>query len=251
MIRNWDINNGRVIFLVLSIGAALSTAVSFLISINWLMPILGTAVAYPILLYLIRRRQYSKAAVSMLLWAIFQSMAVGVATFWFPETAAKVVLSGSSATVEMLHWIKTGEGAEGSIALFLPIHIRNYVIFCALCCLTVSGAALLFGTWLLNYMNFYVANLVRVSVHPWLAIVVGWPPWSILRVIGFILTGIALGVVGLNLIARIRRSPIKIPFPKRYLWIGIGFVVADIVVKATLAPFWRHLLRYALLGETG
>jgi hypothetical protein len=31
---------------------------------------------------------------------------------------------------------------------------------------------------------------------------------------------------------------------------GIGFVLADIIVKATLAPLWRQLLEYALLGTT-
>lgn len=243
-------SNWRSILLTLSIGAVLSTTISFVISINWLMPILGSAVAYPVFLHLIRHRQYGSAAVSMLLWAIFQSLVIGVGTIWFPETAAKVILSGPATTAEMFHWIQTGEGAEGSLRLFLPIHLRNYLIFCGLCCLTVSSTALLFGTWMLNYMNFYVAQLVRASVHPWLAIAVGWPPWSIFRVIGFILTGVALAAVGLNLMARIRRSPVQISFPRQYLWMGIGFVVADIVVKATLSPVWRQLLRYALLGET-
>ena len=234
---------------VLTIGTVLSTAASFMISIAWLTPILGTAIAYPVFLYLIHHKQYRSAAASMFLWAIFQSLAIGVATFWRPETGAAVILSGPSYTANMLRWIQTGEGAEGSLRLFLPIHVRNYVIFCGLCCLTVSSTALLFGTWLLNYMNYYVAELVRASVHPWVAIAIGWPPWSILRVIGFILTGVALAVVAPNLIARIRNRPVQRPFPSQYLWMGIGFVIADIVVKATLAPFWRTLLHYALLGD--
>ncbi|MEO1404440.1 MAG: hypothetical protein AAFV72_24750, partial [Cyanobacteria bacterium J06635_1] len=229
----------------------LSTTASFVISIAWLTPLLGAAVAYPVFIYLVYHKQYSRAAIAMLLWAIFQSLAVGLGTVWFPETAAEVILSGPAYTAKVFHWIQTGEGYAESLHLFLPIHLRDYLIFCGLCCLTLSSTALLFGTWLLNYMNFYVAELIRASVHPWLAIAIGWPPWSILRVIGFILTGVALAVIGLNLIDRIRKHPTQRPFPKQYLWMGIGFVIADIVVKATLAPLWRGLLHYALMGETG
>ena len=244
-------NQWRYALAILAVGAVLSTVVSFVVSIPWLTPILGVAVAYPIFIDLVYHEQYGKAAIAMLSWAVVQSLAIGIATVWFPERAAGMILSGPTYTAEMFHWIRTGEGAEGSLKLFLPIHLRNYLIFCALCCLTASSTALLFGTWLLNYMNFYVAELVRASVHPWFAIAVGWPLWSILRVIGFILTGVALAVVGLNLIARIRKRPSHQLFPKQYLWMGIGFVVADIVVKATLAPLWRDLLRYALLVEAG
>ncbi|MEN8444987.1 MAG: hypothetical protein ABG776_08245 [Cyanobacteria bacterium J06555_13] len=242
--------NWRYIVPMLAVGVSLSTAVSFVVSVDWMTPILGAAIAYPIFLYFVSHEQYGSAAVSMLLWAVFQSLAIIIGTIWFPETAAEVILSGPTATAEMFHWIQTGEGAEGALRLFLPIHLRNYVIFCGLCCLTISSAALLFGTWLLNYMNFYVAELVRASVYPWIAILLGWPPWSILRMIGFILTGIALAVVGLNLRARLRRrSNDRVSFPTRYLQMGIGFVVADIVVKATLAPFWQQLLHYALVGK--
>ena len=224
---------------------------SFVIAIAWLTPILGAAVAYPIFLQLVHRKQYGRTAVVMLLWAILQSLAVGIATIGFPETAAETILSGPRYATEMLHWIQTGEGAEGALRLFLPLRLRNYLIFCGLCCLSVSSTALLFGTWQLNYMNFYVAELVRASVHPWVAVLVGWPPWSVLRVTGFILTGIALAVVGLNGIARLRKQPVRQSFPTPYLWMGMGLVMADIVVKTALAPTWQQVLRYALLGEVG
>ncbi|MEH2355825.1 MAG: hypothetical protein V7K28_22025 [Nostoc sp.] len=35
-------------------------------------------------------------------------------------------------------------------------------------------------------------------------------------------------------------------FSKTYMLIGIGFVIADIVVKAVLAPIWQKLLLSAL-----
>ncbi|MBD2727491.1 hypothetical protein H6G96_14430 [Nostoc sp. FACHB-892] len=50
----------------------------------------------------------------------------------------------------------------------------------------------------------------------------------------------------LNLVTRIRGEVPKSPFPKTYILIGIGFVIADIVVKAVLAPIWQKLLLSAL-----
>ncbi|NEO87625.1 MAG: hypothetical protein F6J87_25690 [Spirulina sp. SIO3F2] len=234
--------------LLLAVGATISTLLSFAIAHLWLTPLLGAAVAYPSLLMGVRRQHYWQTGVLMLLWGVFQSVAVGLAAAWFPERAAMVIVRGSAVTTEMLHWIATGEGPEGSLRLFLPIHLRNYVLFCSLCCLSVSSAALFFGTYLLNYMNFYVAQLVGASVHPGMALLVGWPIWSVLRVVGFILTGVALAVVSLKLWARSRRQRFPAIVPWSLLRWGVAFVVADIVVKATLAPLWRSLLHYALLG---
>jgi sulfite exporter TauE/SafE len=98
-------------------------------------------------------------------------------------------------------------------------------------------------------MNFYVGNLILISANPWLAALLGWPIWSLLRVVGFICTGIALTALGLNFLSRFRQQPTQLisPFPRNYLWAGFGFVIADIVVKAILAPIWQKLLLFALL----
>lgn len=233
-----------VIFLV--IGVILSTTASFVFGIPWLMPIFGAAVPYPILFLHVRRQQYKNAFWWMLFWGVLQSIAIIVTTTIAPQRAAKNILRGQSYTTEMLHWIRTGEGSEGSLSLFLPGHLLHYGIFCILCVVTLSSVALIFGTWMLNYMNFYVAELVKVSAKPWLAAILGWYPWSIIRIIGFIATGVALAALGLNLVTRIRGEVPKSPFPKTYMLIGIGFVIADIVVKALLAPIWQKLLLSAL-----
>jgi hypothetical protein len=231
---------------LLAIGALLTTSASFILGVAWLTPILGAAVAYPIFLLQVRRRRYSSALGWMLLWGLFQSLALAGGTILAPERAAEVVLSGPAYTEKMLHWIRTGEGDEGSLQLFLPIHLRYYATFCFLSLVTFGSAALLLGPWLLNYMNFYVAQLVRISANPWMAACLGWPPWSLVRVVGFISTGVALTALSLNLMTRSRGQVPQYPFPQRYLLVGIGFVVADVVVKALLAPVWQRLLLNAL-----
>lgn len=118
-----------MIVILLVIGVILSTTASFAFGVPWLMPILGTAVPYPIFLLQVRRQQYKSAFWWMLLWGVLQSIAVIVATAIAPETAAKVILRGQSYTTEMFHWIRTGEGMEGSLNLFLPDHLLHYGIF--------------------------------------------------------------------------------------------------------------------------
>ena len=203
---------------------------------------------YPNFLSQVRQGRYTPAMQWVLLWALFQSLSIGICTAIAPERGAEVVLKGSAYTADMLHWIRTGEGAEGSLHLFLPLHLKQYAIFCVLSLLTLGSASLILGTYLLNYMNFYVVQLAQISTRPWMVAIVGWPPWSLLRLVGFIATGTALTALGVNLLAKMRGQVSRYPFPTHHLWAGVGLVVADIVVKALIAPVWRQLLQAALLG---
>jgi hypothetical protein len=231
------------VFLI--IGTILTTTASFVFKNPWLMPILGAAVPYPIYLIYIKQEKYRSAFGWVLFWAVCQSLAIGLATVIAPDDAAQAILSGKLYTTEMFHWVKTGEGTEGNIHLFLPIHLRQYVLFSLLSLLSLGSLSLILGTYLLNYMNFYVAQIVSLSHHPWLTLCLAWYPWSILRVIGFIATGEALTALGLSFIQQKRGKP-PLLFPRSFLIMGATFVVADIIVKALLAPIWRQFLLKSL-----
>ena len=235
--------------MLLAIGTVVTTVVSFNLGIPQLMPFLGAGVIYPLYVLLVVRRRYNQAMVWVLWWAFCQSWAVAGATIVAPEQGSEVVLNGTVYTENMFNWIVTGEGAEGSIQLFLPLHLREYILFALLSLITFGSAALILGTYLLNYMNFYVGQLVSQSSYPWLAALVGWPPWSILRVVGYIATGLALTALAFNLSHKISRKLPTMDFPRQYLLMGIGLLLGDLVVKATLAPSWQKLLQMALIGS--
>jgi hypothetical protein len=224
--------------LSLVVGAILTTTASFAFGIPWLMPILGAIVPYPLYLLHVSRDRFRAAFGWVLFWAVCHSLTTIGATLLAPQRAAAVILKGVSYTQEMLHWLRTGEGAEGSLRLFLPIHLLHYSLFSLLSFLTLGAAALLLGTWLLNYMNYYVAQISQLSANPLLVGALAWYPWSLLRVIAYIATGIALTALGLRLW---RRNP-RPQFPQSYLILGMSLVVADIIVKALLAPYWRLIL---------
>jgi len=244
--------------LLLAAGALASTAVGFLLGWPWLLPFLGAAVPYPLFIRRVAAARYRAAVGWVLLWTVFQSLAVGGGVLAAPDRAAVAVHRGPSYAREMIHWVRTGEGEEGSPRLYLPIHLRHYAAFCVLSILTAGAASLVLGTWLLNYMNFYVASLVRASMDKTTAALLGWPLWAEIRVVGYVVTGAALAALGLALFRRWfgrgrsagdetgRKAGIR--FPARVFLVGLGLVVLDALLKAVLAPFWQPVLLRALLG---
>jgi len=102
---------------------------------------------------------------------------------------------------------------------------------------------LAFGALLLNYMNFYVGSLSLHAHHPFLVFLFGWPIWSLLRVVGFVLCGVALSEPLLSQLFRYRLGGARCS--RIFLW-GLAFIILDILLKASLASFWREILRGAV-----
>ncbi len=234
-----------VLYLIL--GSVGTTLAGFGLGGRWALPLLGAAVPYAVFLHFLLRKEPGRAFRWTLVWAVVQSLVLGVAIGIAPERAARVVFQGPAYAAEMLHWIRTGVGPEGDPSLFLPIHLRHFAGFCALSVVTFGAAALGLGTGLLNYMNYYVVTLIRESAHPGLAALIGWPPWAMFRVVGFVATGTALTSLALSLPGRMRRGePVRVPWG--LLGSGVALVVFDAVLKTVLAPTWREFLLRALLG---
>jgi hypothetical protein len=180
----------------------------------------------------------------MVWWALCLSIATALATAAWPERAAQVIWRGPEYSAEMQRWIVTGEGGEGSPSIFLPQHALHFAVFCVACLGTAGFAGLYMGAALLNYMNYYVSELALAASSPARAAAMGWPPWAVLRVLGFILVSIPLSAVILGRISGYRSPP-----GRRYLrycvW-GVLLVILDAALKAVLAPHWRELLHKAL-----
>jgi hypothetical protein len=144
----------------------------------------------------------------------------------------------------MLSWIRTGSGAEGDVRLFLPQHLVHLAAFVALSLATASAVSILMGAVLMNYMDFYVASLGRAGAPGWAVLFLGWQPWAICRVAAFCVLGVVLAE---PLLSRVLRYPYPgLSAARRYLaWAAAG-ILADWVLKSTLAPAWGAWLRAAL-----
>jgi hypothetical protein len=205
----------------------------------WLLPSLNTLPAYLLMVARLRQGDRRGALVAMLAWAL--TLAVFGTLFFalWPRPVDAVVLNGPAYRDEMFLWIRTGVGREGSFRLFLPQHLLHLAGFVVLSLATASAMSILLGSVLMNFMAFYVASLARAGVPTWAVVALGWQPWAICRVAAFCALGVVLAEPLLR--RRFRSLPVGSP-RKLLLWASAG-ILADWVLKATLAPTWGRWLR--------
>lgn len=229
-------------------GLVLAAAVSYPVGLGlgqrWLLPVLNTLPAYLVMIHLLRRGERDAAVRAMLVWALALAVfGTGAFALW-PSDPGPLVLNGPGYRAEMFHWIRTGEGSEGSPRLFLPQHLAHLAGFVALSLASASALSILLGAVLMNYMDYYVASLFRAGAPVWAATLLGWQPWAVCRVAAFCTLGVALGE---PLLARFLGHPyggwpVARPF---LLWAAAG-ILADWLLKAILAPQWGLWLRALL-----
>ncbi|HSE42540.1 MAG TPA: hypothetical protein VLH08_17365 [Acidobacteriota bacterium] len=231
------------IFLYLFLGTAISIAIGFWSHNQYLMPLLNVLVPYPVMYKLLAEEKRKRAFATMLFWAL----CTGVLTTWavvhFYDQATAAIFHGAAYKQEMFHWIRTGEGAEGNPARFVPQHLIHFVIFCVLSAVSAGFLSLLMGAFLMNYMSYYVGSLIANSSDPFLASMMGWHPWSAVRVASFVLLGV---MIAEPTICKIVKRDYNYSEIRPYFWAAITGIALDVVMKALLAPWWGLTLRKIL-----
>jgi len=210
------------------------------------LPVLPLAVVYA---RAILARRHRDAALLTLAWAAALCVSTVASVVRSPEAIVRGIWHASAYRDEMLRWIATGAGAEGSILLFLPRVILEYVLVVVLSAVSLGVAALLLGALLLGYMNGYVGWVVAHAdpkTGPLAAAFLAWPPWPMMRVVSFIFAGTGAALWGVSRLYD-RNGP-RVPV-RRLFGASLAFLAADIMLKFWLAPGWRLLLR-SLLGSS-
>jgi hypothetical protein len=231
------------VFIYLLVASALSTAIGFWSSNQYLLPVLNILVPFPVMYSLLVDEKRKRALATMLFWAL----CTGVITTWavvhFPEHAKASIFHGEAYKQEMFHWIRTGEGAEGNPARFVPQHLLHFIVFCILSALSAGFLSLLMGAVLMNYMSFYVGSVIAASADPLLASLMGWHPWSVIRVASFVILGV---LIAEPTICRIVKRDYNYSEIRPYFWAAITGIALDVLIKALLAPWWGLTLRKIL-----
>ena len=189
------------------------------------------------------------AAPVALAWAVALSVSTVAAAAHSPESATRGIWHAGAYRDEMLRWIATGQGAEGNIALFLPRVLVEYGLVLLLAAASAGVGALILGSLLLGYMNGYVGWVVAhadQAVPPIQSALIAWPPWSMARVISFVLAGTAAAAWGFP---RLYDRGAARPAVKPLLLASLAFLAIDVGLKFWLAPVWRDFLR-GLLGAS-
>jgi hypothetical protein len=194
----------------------------------------------------LRRGDRARAVPLMLVWAASMAVFGTLAFHLAPRDPGPLVLHGPAYRDEMLEWIRTGVGAESSPARFIPQHAAHLAAFAVLSLLTGSAASVLMGAVLMNYMDFYVASLGRAGAPAWAVALLGWQPWALCRVAAFSILGVVLAE---PVLSRVLGYPYEgWRASRRYLAWAAALLVADVALKAALAPVWRRWLRAVLAG---
>jgi len=220
-------------------ATALSYALGWAIGVPVLLPFLNTAASFPFMVLALRRGDVGLAVSRMLLWALTMGVTATLWSYARPSETGAFFLRGESYRTEMFAWVLTGHGAESTPSQFIPQQIGHAVIFSGLALATGGALAMPMGALLMNYMGHYVGTLAAASRHPAITVLLAWHPWAVIRVISFVVIGVVLSAPLLSRIGRFRVDWIAARTLLRWACAGL---VADIVLKALLAPAWQRLL---------
>ena len=218
----------------------LAIAAAFGLGVPVLLPIVASAPAYAAMVLLLRDGRRGAALGAMLLWATLLGATMTGLCLRDPGRAERVVIHGPAYWEEMHAWLETGQGRESDPSRFVPQHLLHAAAFVALSLLTASTVSVVFGAALMNYMAYYVAEVVRLTPsHPVEAALLGWHPWSVVRIVSFVILGVVLAE---PLLRRLTRAPRTAP-ARTLLALALAGLVIDVCLKAALAPHWAAILR--------
>jgi hypothetical protein len=208
-----------------------------------LLPLLAILAIYPVLATLVLQGRVGTATIATLLWAVALSISVIGLTAHDPQYAGTLVINGDAYRDEMFDFIRSGHGRESEPRLYLPQHSVHLGAFILLAVVSGGLLGIALGAVLVNYMSFYVGALVAAGPEPWLAFALGWPPWAILRVVAYVMLGVALSRPILSVVTR---RPIGFACGRAWYVTCLALLVLDALLKGILAPLWSSLLRPCL-----
>ena len=228
--------------MLLTIAAtAGSYLVGWIAGVPFLVPVLNAAVPWWQMARSLRAGQTRRAVAVMLVWALSMGICATVmaATGWSRSSRGDLFLRPAYRD-QMIAWVHTGVGPESDPAAFVPRHLGYAAVFSVASLATGGAASMPMGAVLMNQMGEYVGAMAARSAHPWTSAILGWHPWALVRVTGFVMIGVVLSGVVLS---RALRFPFSLAAERRWLLVGAALLVLDILLKWVLAPSWGALLK--------
>ena len=220
-------------------ATVLSYVLGWLVNVPVLVPVFNTAASYPFMVLALKRGDLRLAVARMLLWALTMGVCAMLLSYARPSATETLFLRGESYRVEMFEWVLTGRGAESTPSRFVPQQLGQAAVFCGLTLATGGTLSMPMGAVLMNDMGHYVGTLAARSARPAATMLLGWHPWSVIRIISFVILGVVLSA---PLLSRVTRITIDRQSATRFVVAACAGLVIDIVMKALLAPAWQRLL---------
>lgn len=180
-------------------------------------------------------------------WALGATIAAVVAFASAPEAIATRVLFAPAYIATMREWVERGGPIERSSVALLRKHVRELAAYLAVALATGNLLAIAMGAVLLNFMNAWFVELLRVADDRRVVVLLGWPCWSIARVLGYVALGAASAAPWAGALGR-PADPADI---RRLVAAGIALILADVALKVALAPWYARRLGRAVRPTEG
>jgi hypothetical protein len=205
---------------------------------RWLVPVGAVALMMPEFLRRVRAGSVPGAFRWAIAWAALLSATIIAVTQLWPERAAAGILGGEPYRSEMFDWIRTGSGRESEPRQFVPQHLLHIGAFTILSLVSGGALGLLLGAVLIGYMSYFVGSVAAAGGHPFLLVGAAWFPWSVIRVLSFVLLGVlAARPLALRTWWPYERSDL------RWVALAAAGLCADLLLKTAAAPAYGRLLR--------
>lgn len=185
------------------------------------------------------------AAAAVLAWAAGSTVLAVMTFLGSPAEIDRRVIRAAHYRASMLEWLRTGSGPESRPLATAIVHLRELVLYIAAAVVSANFLSLVLGAILLNYMDAYVAALLRAGRRPGIVLLLGWNVWSLVRVAAYV----ALGAAAAFPMARQVGYPAPGDAVLALAAAGGAGVVLDLVLKLALSrPCGRILARAVDLG---
>lgn len=215
-------------------------SIGFFIGNKYILPFLTAIPAGIVLIRHIKNTRFIICIYDMLLYVFWLSVVGITLMYLFPEQASDVTLRGNEYVAEMYPWLCGDHSKEGSPLLFIPEHLLHMLIVSIASLISAGMLAIIFGTALMNYMNYYVSWLMLNSSKPLFMAIIGWHPWSICRVVSFIILGCVFAIPILKVMKGRKISDYR--GITVLIVIAIALEILDIVLKTFIGSGWRDFL---------
>jgi hypothetical protein len=180
------------------------------------------------------------AAMTVLAWAAGTSVASIYVFHRHPKETDARVIRAVAYREAMLAWLKTGDGPEKQASTTVTQHAREAIWYTAAAVASANVASIAMGAVLLNYMNAYVATMLRAATSTGVVVMLGWNVWSVIRVVAYVL----IGAAGAYPILTLAHRGGDAAAAGRLAALGAVGIVVDVVLKLVLSrPCGRLLAR--------
>jgi hypothetical protein len=172
--------------------------------------------------------------------------AVAIALVAHDPAGMANVLPGGEAYWEQSHqWILTGYSPEYDLSWWVPAHFQLLFAMILFTYTSLGFVTLCQGAYEVDLMNFYVGELINHSHHPWLAVALGWHPWSVCRGAGYLFLTFEIASLSFEHLTGVRLSSRRRRIAR---WsAGLSFLLIDGIVKFCFLDTVRRLLASNLL----